>query len=472
MNENIDLTKILKDCPEGTKLYSTIYGNVKFIRISSYSPYPIIIENNSGVFSVTKRGMHIIDYEDNAECTLFPSKEQRDWSKFIAPWYKKKPEPKFKAGDWVVNKFGVSWHIDSLDKKNYQISDVKGNYTYFPISKQGEIHIWTMQDVKDGDVIFYDEGWICIFKCIHGIWYSSYCFITDDGEFHTGYERHAVDSTIHGNAHPATKEQRDALIKAMNDAGYEWDAEKKELKKLVEPKFKVGDKIVNVFMRYRGTLGTIFEITDDKYIFTDGRYILISNQDSWDLVSNRFDRKTLDDEMIKTAILNHLKKMWGNCQDDVCGVHVEDAINWLEKQKDKDKLIQELGEYKVKYTQEVLEKYINNMSNKDDERLRKTAIAFLKDFAEQGYENAVECIDWLEKQGKDKEIDNFDVLPGLYKCVRRMFDGTPDCRLLFEVGNIYKCLSKHNRAEFEVSYGHSVYLEDPVVCKHFIPVEK
>ena len=37
-------------------------------------------------------------------------------------------------------------------------------------------------------------------------------------------------------------------------------------------------------------------------------------------------------EMIKTAILNHLKIMWGNCQDDVCGVHVEDAIDWVEKQ--------------------------------------------------------------------------------------------------------------------------------------------
>ena len=39
-----------------------------------------------------------------------------------------------------------------------------------------------------------------------------------------------------------------------------------------------------------------------------------------------------EDEKIKNAILNHLKKMWGNCQDDVCGVHVEDAIAWLEKQ--------------------------------------------------------------------------------------------------------------------------------------------
>ena len=82
------------------------------------------------------------------------------------------------------------------------------------------------------------------------------------------------------------------------------------------------------------------------------------------------------------------------------GHYKKDVIAWLEKQRDKDKLIQEFGEYKVKYTQEVLEKYINSMSNKDNERLRKTTIAFLKDFAEQGYENAVECIDWLEKQGK------------------------------------------------------------------------
>ena len=79
----------------------------------------------------------------------------------------------------------------------------------------------------------------------------------------------------------------------------------------------------------------------------------------------------------------------------------------------------------------------------------------------------------LEKQDEQKqEINNFDVLPGLYKCVHRMFDETPEGRLLFEVGNVYKCLSKHDRAEFEVSYGHSVYLEDPVVCKHFIPFEK
>ena len=176
-----------------------------------------------------------------------------------------------------------------------------------------------------------------------------------------------------------------------------------------------------------------------------------------------------DDEKIKKDLIQWVDEF----PDTIWRGHYKnDIIAWLEEQGDKDKLIQELGEYKVKYTQEVLEKHITSMSNKDDERLRKNTISFLKEFADLGYENAVECIDWLEKQGEDKkEINNFDVLPGLYKCIHRMFDGTPDGRLLFEIDNVYKCLSKHDRAEFEVSYGHSVYLEDPIVRKYFIPFE-
>lgn len=92
-----------------------------------------------------------------------------------------------------------------------------------------ELPIWTIQDAKDGDVIFYDDGWTCIFKSIHGIWFSSYCFITCDGEFHTGYEEHAVDSTINGNAHPATKEQCNILFQKIKEAGYKWNPETKTL---------------------------------------------------------------------------------------------------------------------------------------------------------------------------------------------------------------------------------------------------
>ena len=89
MNENIDLTKILKDCPKGTKLYSIIYGVVEFDKIDEFDrTYPISFKVDADLFStVTSDGKRFKDFDD--ECTLFPSKEQRDWSKFTAPWYKK-----------------------------------------------------------------------------------------------------------------------------------------------------------------------------------------------------------------------------------------------------------------------------------------------------------------------------------------------------------------------------------------------
>ena len=91
-NKNLDLTKILKDCPIGWELYSSIYGNVTFRRIENNADCPIVfffIDKNglSRCQSVTKQGLYEPCY--NGECTLFPSKTQRDWSKFSAPWYKK-----------------------------------------------------------------------------------------------------------------------------------------------------------------------------------------------------------------------------------------------------------------------------------------------------------------------------------------------------------------------------------------------
>ena len=95
MNENIDLTKILKDCPKGTKFYSTLYGEVEFEKIKKESEYPIaIITKHSNNSDIKSDGRYYGEYDDG-ECTLFPSKEQRDWSKFEAPWYKKdKFDPK------------------------------------------------------------------------------------------------------------------------------------------------------------------------------------------------------------------------------------------------------------------------------------------------------------------------------------------------------------------------------------------
>ena len=87
MNENIDLTKILKDCPKGTKFYTSVWGEASFERILERGFYTIGIDTLSGYKYLTKEGRYI--NADDAECILFPSKDQRDWSKFTAPWYKK-----------------------------------------------------------------------------------------------------------------------------------------------------------------------------------------------------------------------------------------------------------------------------------------------------------------------------------------------------------------------------------------------
>ena len=90
MNENLDLTKILEGCPIGTKLYSTIFGNVSLKEIVSDREYPIIILQGVKTIPITKEGKYILYYD--GECTLFPSKDQRDWSKFERFWDKPKVE--------------------------------------------------------------------------------------------------------------------------------------------------------------------------------------------------------------------------------------------------------------------------------------------------------------------------------------------------------------------------------------------
>lgn len=88
MNEDLNLVEILKDCPEGTKLYSPLFGDVKFIQCNPRSTYPILVKNkNGGINGVTSQGRAYANFD--GECVLFPSKDQRDWSKF------KPKQPKF-----------------------------------------------------------------------------------------------------------------------------------------------------------------------------------------------------------------------------------------------------------------------------------------------------------------------------------------------------------------------------------------
>lgn len=98
MNENINLCEILKDCPKGTKLYSSVLGEVRFYGIDTGNNYVIkvvfsskYIKHDNAYF--TKEGKYLANAY--GECVLFPSKDQRDWSKWKCPKPKKqKFDPK------------------------------------------------------------------------------------------------------------------------------------------------------------------------------------------------------------------------------------------------------------------------------------------------------------------------------------------------------------------------------------------
>ena len=139
-----------------------------------------------------------------------------------------KVEPNFKVGDWVVTSYGKVNQVVSVDKygDGYTLNDgwyFSGSWCYM-------YHLWTIQDAKDGDVLAWDDSkCIALFKNIYDEdSFNSYGFV---GGCTRTFESRQSYHDIEGS-HPATKEQRYLLFQKMHEAGYEWDAEKKELIKI------------------------------------------------------------------------------------------------------------------------------------------------------------------------------------------------------------------------------------------------
>lgn len=111
----MDLTKILKDCPNGTKLYSLVHGEVEFEGLKDEAPYPIRVSFGDGreECGFTKEGLQYADCA--GECVLFPSKDQRDWSKSAINRYELGD---FKPFDKVLvrDNIGTQWQIDLFER--------------------------------------------------------------------------------------------------------------------------------------------------------------------------------------------------------------------------------------------------------------------------------------------------------------------------------------------------------------------
>ena len=91
--ENLDLVEILKDAPEGTKLYCVLLGDVTFAKIDESEKYPIILSND---MTIARDGKYYNEYP-NGECVLFPSKDNRDWSTFKVKGKKSKVKDDWKG---------------------------------------------------------------------------------------------------------------------------------------------------------------------------------------------------------------------------------------------------------------------------------------------------------------------------------------------------------------------------------------
>lgn len=95
MKDKINIAELLRDCPKGMELYSPLCGKCVFDRLNMGTI--ICKKQNTQEITFTSEGYYMIPVFDDCECMIFPSKDQRDWSKFQRP---------FKDGDIAVSSLG------------------------------------------------------------------------------------------------------------------------------------------------------------------------------------------------------------------------------------------------------------------------------------------------------------------------------------------------------------------------------
>ena len=228
MENRINIAQLLKDCPKGMELYSPIFGNVKLEKV--FNNFIYVFDSDELIATFDKKGKY--KGIENGECQLFPSKDQRDWSKFQGP---------FKDGDVVIG-------------NNICCS-------YIAIYKK-----------------FRDKS---SFYC-HAV-YNSF------GKFRTN------DYSDKSNLRLATEEEKQKLFDAIKANGYKWNAETKTLEELVKPKFKVGDRVKHISAYTSGIIVKVDD-KGYHIDYPKGEgvcYISFTLEKDYELAPNKFDITTL-----------------------------------------------------------------------------------------------------------------------------------------------------------------------------------
>ena len=251
MEEMINIAKILKNKPKGTRLYSPIFGECAFSLVREETD-DICVKKHNGVKEFfDSKGL----YNALGECLLFPSREMRDWSKFA-----------WKKGDVLISDCGFvcifkEWASDDYTKfngcyfdgmpnaKTDKYSKLDNNTAYGYIREierklGGKLNLETLEiekqlEFKDGDIVVYGKS-VAICRKIYKHTLSFYVSLNEMFGLLFADE---VESSEEYRF--ATEEEKKQLFDALAKEGKAWDAEKKQIVDL-KPKceFKPFDRCI------------------------------------------------------------------------------------------------------------------------------------------------------------------------------------------------------------------------------------
>lgn len=189
-------------------------------------------------------------------------------------------EPKFHEGDIIKhNKANIICKVVSNNSGCYHIENIETSGGIELWNAEQNFHLWTIEDAKDGDVL-------CIYECdepkivfiFKGIFkkhcaLSYHCYYNIMYPYFSGSEKGCLVSSNKEDVKTATKEQHELLLQKMKEAGYEWDVDKKELKKIeqtIEIPFGVKDSELQEFTYYIPE-GYHAEINDNVVVIKKGK---------------------------------------------------------------------------------------------------------------------------------------------------------------------------------------------------------
>lgn len=264
MEENINIAEILKDKPQGTKLYSILSDGECFLNEASEDSIYIDIDNRKRFWCFTVYGStHSFP---NGCVLLFPSREMRDWHKFA--WKKGdvlisndgKKEVFFngftddtyalfkaKHGFEVLSNGNTIYLAseDGIATSDYTLGDKDTAQNYINTIEErlgGKLNLETLvvekpqPEFKDGDIVFMKGIKSKLFANCIFILRSEY----KDGDerafyyaFYNVDDKYTLDeygnTKVHYSLRLATDSEKQQLFDALSKKGKRWDAEKKEI---------------------------------------------------------------------------------------------------------------------------------------------------------------------------------------------------------------------------------------------------